>query len=777
MDEFTRVGNDLLPELPHGWPVAVDTESSGLYPDGDPFASAGRPAQPKSRISVVSISFRWPVWNEKLGEFEPGEIRDYAWPFDQGAVIGKPGGPVKDEVTGACTFTPIDEVEQDRILKAMGKVLNKVLLPSDIWNWAAEHYENLIRWLDRRDKLVMHNSVHDMHHFRVGLRADAGGYGGPEGLHAWDVDSEPGQWRSGVQQRIELMEPTKRKLTEARRRREVHCTMITQKQLIDPIEVASLKPTSKRLWGEDEGDEQARLKGELAKMGTGMTKRYDLLMWGADPFTGQSELLEAYAAMGRYAAKDTNLTLRLFEYQMQCAEEGAVLPAFWDLLRDELELRTVLYRMERRGAGYNVSKSLAEGERLRAINEIERTKMPFDPGKPAQAKRFYFGPVCPNKGVEVNRDLPGGFFCTKDCEECGGKNGIGLEPLSRTATGLPQLDIMALHHLNEEGYPYAREYMEWTKRRNSDSKWYTGWALRAGEDGRIRTSYRQCATTLERPGQQAGGTKSGRLASTRVNTQQIPKDAMCPEGALSVRMLFEEEPGYVKYEHDLATGEFRVAVMLAGIDRLWDALDNGLDVHAMNAKALFAVDEDHPKFKMYRQAGKGATFCILYGGGVMALKDQLEAGTKQPVSMARAKQARESFFRAYPEFRRMAEQAAAKVERHNGGCGYLTMLDGWRRWYGLNERSNSAVNQSIQGNLARACNRWMREVEREIPGVLLWQIHDSLVTRHRDSEEGRAQAQLVSDIGNRVFEDYFKHPARGNRIMDFGIAPDLWLPK
>lgn len=784
--KYTQVGNDKLPELPWGWPVAVDTESSGLYLDGDPIPSAGRPAQPEARVSVVSVSFRQPIWNEEKQRFEPGELLDFAWPFDQGPVLGKPGKPIKDPVTGVCTFAVIDKAEQDRILAAQNKVLGRggldqppALTTEDVWNWGPDHYERLISWLDRRNFLEMHNSVHDMHIFRGGLRKGAGGYDVEDGTHAWNPDSEPGQWVSGTpQNELLMMEPTNRPLKKARGRRYIWCTMVCQKQLIDPIEIASLKPTAMRLWGEEEADEQAQLKIELSKMGVGMTKRYDLLMWGAEPWSGQEALARAYAAMGRYAAKDTNLTHRLQEYQVACVEEDAVLPDFWRLMDEEMELRTTLYRMECRGVAYNVQESLKEGKRMRLINKEKALELPFDPTKPMQAKRYYFGPVCQQY---VTGDDDGLFahpkgqdvFHEKNCLYCGGTNGLGLTPESYTDKGAPQLDIVSLRNLEAAGHPFAKEYMEWTKRRNADSKWYTGWAVRTGRDGRIRTSFKQCTTHQDRPGQDKGGTKSGRLAATRWGAQQIPKKRLIPEGAKPVRGLIGDEPGYKLYEHDLATGEMRVAVVLAGCYTLWDALDAGADTHTMNAKALFGVTEEHPKFKMYRDAGKGATFCILYGGGETALIDQLEGVTGEKVHRNKAREVKNGFFQAYPEFKTMTNNATAKVSRYNGGPGYLTMLDGWRRVYGLNEKSNSAVNQAIQGNLARACNRWMRTVERELPGVLLLQIHDSLITRHTDDEKGRAEAQRVSDIGNRVFEDYFN--VRG-RLMTFGIEPDEWSP-
>jgi len=756
----TVVGDVELPELPPGWFVSVDTEGSGLYRDGEPFKSGNNPPQPEARISVVSVSYREPVPDDEGGWVE-GEITDHAWQFDQGPVIGKPGRPDIDPETGHATFAVIDETEQARILAAMSKLLGTTFTPADVVNLPSSDYAALIGWLDRRDNLVMHNSIHDMPMFAAGLRAGAGGDPGvPEGFAAWDPDSEPGTWRLGEPQRLHMMEPSGEPLAvPGNVRRRIRCTLVVQKQLIDPLEPAALKKTAKRLWGEDEGSEAQELAKELAKVGVRMTKRYDLLMW------------HPVAAMKRYAAKDTNLTLRLAEYQDALAEEGAVLPNFWRLYDDEMELRTTLYRMERRGVRYDVEPSLAEGRKLRERNRELAAKMPFDPSKLAQAKRFFFGPGCSRA-----RSLAAGdwsvFFCDRDCEECGGKNGLGLEPLDRTEkTREPRLDIVELRRLVEDGVPWASELMRWTKNRNSDSKWYTGWAMRTGRDGRIRTRYKQCKGDFDRPSDAAGGTKSGRLAVGRWQCQAIPHGRLIPDGATPVRAFIGNEPGYFHAEHDLATGELRVVTVIAGVTSLWDALDAGLDLHGMNTKAFFKIDESHPLFKDFRNAAKRATFGILYGGGVMAIKEQVEAASGQKMSMNEIREAIANFFDTYPEFKVMAEQAEWKVTRWQGGPGYLTMLDGWRRWYAVNEKTNSAVNQVIQGNLARAMIPWMTRVERELPGCLLLQIHDSLVTRHPDTPEGWAQAQRVSAIGNEVFERYFG--VRG-RTMHFGIEPERW---
>lgn len=773
----TRVGNDLLPDLPSGWPVYWDTEGSGLHVDGEPFASSNKPAHPEARTSAVSLTFRWPN-----ADGTPGDLVDYAWPFDQGPVLGKPGSPIKDPVTQIVTFKPIDEADQTRILANASKVLGFEVTPElAMPNLHPDEYGALMLWLDARDNLAAHNSVHDMHQGRVGLRADAGGYGGPEGLWAWDPDTEPGSLsrslEDGTTPRLHMMQPTNEPLRFAAKRRNIWCTMVVQKQIVDPLELAALKATARRLWGQDATDEETALKLELSKQGTGLTKRYDLLPW--------------CGAVGKYAAADTRLGYLVWEYQQEVGEEGQI-PRFWDLVNTEMELRTTLYRMERRGVAYSVRRSFEEGERMRAINVEAADVMPFDPSKVAQAKRFYFGPDCSRAKQLSHGEHVYPAFCPKNCPECDGKNGLGLEPTNRTPKkGDPQLNIDEVRKLQSENRPWAHEYLTWTKRRNADSKWYTGWAARTGRDGRIRTSFKQCKNDFERPGTGGGGTVSGRLAVGRWQAQAIPHLPLIPEGAFPVRKLIGQvnvgdmvvrydgtrertNVRRIQYEHDLAAGEIRVVTVIANSTDLWDALDAGADTHAMNAKAFFGVDKDHPDFKHLRNGAKRGTFGVLYGGGVKAVHEQIESATGMKFPQSKIKEAIESFFRTYPEFKKLTRDAERRVTRWMGGPGYLRMLDGWRRWYRLDEKTNSAVNQIIQGNLARAMIYWMTEIEREVPGCLLLQVHDSLITEHDDTPEGHAEALRVSEIGNKVIGEYFN--VRG-RWMDFGIEPDKWDEK
>src|SRR5688572_26241341 len=76
-----------LPDLPSGTFVSFDTETSGLYVDGN-WASQVSKCQPPARVATVSMAARL---NEDWGLYAAGDLWADAFPFDQGTYRGKPG--------------------------------------------------------------------------------------------------------------------------------------------------------------------------------------------------------------------------------------------------------------------------------------------------------------------------------------------------------------------------------------------------------------------------------------------------------------------------------------------------------------------------------------------------------------------------------------------------------------------------------------------------------------------------------------------------------------
>jgi len=733
-----------LPDLPPGVQVAFDTETFGLYPDGDPGGDSGDPGSPPSWISAASIAYRDP---------DTGHIASHAWGFDQGPCPDKPGrvrrpregggveqfDPAKMLATlakygyGSREFTGADfQYEMNKKGTKVRKTTVTNVQRWVPWTWqeayrseSLESWLNLVRWLRDRPQLVMHNAKFDMTTTRLGLRPEvvARNIAADPELYLGIDPGDPARFSLDLDR---LADGTLRPV------RGVWDTMLVQ-SFFDPRHPVALKKTGKRLWGDRSEAEQQTLLDAMKRQGVGLTKRYDLTPW---------------PVMEPYAAKDTVLTLLLEEHQRARIASGDHPPCLWEQIDKEFGLMRVLYRMEGRGVAYDVAGSESGARLLRESMSGIEARLPFDPSKLASVKQFYFAPEY--------------------------EGGLGIVPLKTTEkTGQPCLDEAQVRILVNQGRPWAAEYDEWSHCRSALGKWYDGWAKRTGADGRLRTVFKQCVVAEERAGARTGGTISGRLAVGRVQLQAIPHNHQLPEPVrhLPVRSLIGARPGHCLYEMDLPQGEVRIATVVVNCSAMWDVIDSGADLHGENAKRIFGIGEDDERYEAYRGVAKRIVFGTLYGAGVRTLRQQILEFTGLDYSEDETREAKQAFERTFPEFPRVARQIQRKADRALGGPGYVRLIDGRRRWFGPEEYSHKAFNAVIQGGLAQTGKTWMIEVEQQLPGIQVLAIHDSIVVEVPDSDYGEHLARQVAAIGKEVYErDY---GVRG-RTMYFDIVPKRW---
>lgn len=738
--QYIRIGSVSLPELPPGWRVAYDTETNGLYPDGDPGGDTGDPGSPPARVSVASIAFRDPT--------DPSRVVKHAWGFDQGPHPDKWGRVKRPREGGGVVALDVDKLLATLAKHGFGtgerELLDRKGVPNGkfatIPYTQAEAYRaegtavwvQLQKWLSRRDQLVMHNRKFDQHTTREGLR--------PEVIFR-DLD-DPEVWealgggdRPAARDTVPVHLSLGYDIDKGRPVRGIWDTMLVQ-AFFDPAHPVALKKTANRRLRVGSDESQQTLLRAMGKQGVGLTKRYDLTPW---------------PIMEPYAADDAEMTLLLEEDQQERIREGHHPPNLWEQIDKEFELARVLYQMERRGLEYNVPESRIGAAILTAEMSRIADKLPYDPSKLAEVKQFYFG--------------------TK------AEGGLGLIPLKLTEkTGQPALDEAQVRIFVQGGVAWAAEYDEWSHCRSAVGKWYRGWADKTGPDGRLRTVFKQCVVEEERAGARTGGTISGRLAVGRAQLQAIPHDSQLPELVRDrpVRGLIHAKPGYALWEMDLPQGEVRIATVIVGCDAMWDVVDSGRDLHGENAKRIFGTDEDDPRFEELRGVAKRIVFGTLYGAGVKTLQQQILEFTGIVYSLAETQAAKQAFMQQFPEFASVPRRIQRKADRNLGGPGYVTLIDGRRRWFGPQEKSHKAFNAVIQGDLAQTGKTWMIETERQVPGVQVLAIHDSIVVEVPDNAEGEQMAYQVARIGKQVYEKDYTVPARGNRVMKFDIKPKLW---
>lgn len=504
----------------------------------------------------------------------------------------------------------------------------------------------------------------------------------------------------------------------------------------------SLKVVASKLWpGEDLLDEQTLVKEYLRK--SKLPKgRWDLIPW---------------TRIGRYADLDARLTLRLWTAQqktLSASEDGeARFGRIWKIF----DVTQMLYNMERRGMPYNKVESIKTSiEAKRRAKELEEA-LPFSPPTATAAKKFWF------------------------TEQ-------GVEPDATTATGAPQLNAEVVAGLVARDIQGAYEWQEYQKITSADSNWYSGYADKVGEDGRLRGSVRQF------------GTVSGRFSIERVSLQMVPQDYRLQNDVLKglptprdlIRSGIPE--GCRMFELDLANAELRIGALKAGCQKMLSAFAEGQDLHGLTAKELFDVDEGSPQWTLWRHIGKQANFSLIFGVGAGTF-GQMLSSSGSSLTHAEVQHTVWAWNRLYPEFKQIIDRMMAAVERRKRlsrpgdgpqGWGYIKYRDGSRRWYGEHrhyrgqeEEVHSAFNQWVQGSLARLAAEWWLRVNRMAEdkwgvtggehglGVKMT-VHDSVILMVPDTQEGLDFVEAARLTGLDVWNEMVPGVGGGVDVKEFG---------
>lgn len=621
-DDFpVPVPSEVLPANGPGVPVAVDTETNGLYADDG------------ARISTTSVAW---VPDEVVRDegrlleaIRTGEgVVAYAFPFDQG---------VRDKPLGGWAAR-----------KYKGGQLD--MFAQDDTNLSAQEWTYQLTWLDGQD-LVYHNAKFDLEKLRVGTR----------------------HWTG-----LELLDRT------------TWDTQLACKEMW-PLESTSLKPTAQRLWGYDEGAEQRALKRWL---GPKTDPRFDLVPWNV---------------LGPYATKDAELTIRLYWWQQLVLADGGC-PPEW--VHEALEYMRVLYLMEKRGLPFDVAGSLDAATRIEEVKASLARELPFEPGV-NQAKRYYFGSTQ--------------------------EGGLGRIPYEVTEKGEPALNEDVIRRLEADGAPHIETYARWRKLDTANSMWYRAYAEMTGEDGRLRTCFRQTHV------------KSGRISVERFQAQALPHEGklrLLPEGVPAPRLLFPFPNGW---EVDLAQAELRVAAQKAKCTSMIEMIVAGEDLHGVTATELFGSRKGDPDWFDVRQVAKRGNFSFIFGVGWKKFRDTVRQLLGIEFSEAEAKDIVAKWNRLYPEYRRAIHQFSDFALRNK----YVPLANGKRRWFADHELmygAHQAFNQYVQPSLAELAKDWTIDTERRHPGVLVMTVHDSqYLDLPADWDEAGSQ-RVASDVADRAAE-------------------------
>ena len=397
-----------------------------------------------------------------------------------------------------------------------------------------------------------------------------------------------------------------------------------------------------------------------------------------------------------YAAQTAAAIYELWDKIQEKLEQNGLLKHFEET---EMPILKVLFNMEENGASVDLKslKSLSEDFAVR-IEKTEELIYQLSGGNP-------FNISSPKQLAEVLYD------------------DFKLKVLKKTATGR-STDSAVLDRLLNEFDLSEQEtlfiqsilnYRELKKLQNTYVEVLP--TLVNKETHRIHTNFVQW------------GTATGRLSSRDPNLQNIP---IRSEEGKKIRAAFvPEDPVHnVILSADYSQIELRMLAHLSEDEKLIEAYNSGMDIHALTASAVFGKDPSEVTADERRRA-KVVNFGVLYGMTPFRLSRDLH------IPMGEAKAFIDGYFNLY----RGVEAYVEKIKHFAHEHGYVETLSGRRRAIlGIDSSDRTecqmaermAVNTPVQGSAADLIKTAMIRVAKRIeedslPLTMMLQVHDELV--------------------------------------------------
>lgn len=240
-------------------------------------------------------------------------------------------------------------------------------------------------------------------------------------------------------------------------------------------------------------------------------------------------------------------------------------------------------------------------------------------------------------------------------------------------------------------------------------------------DGFIHPRWMQTMT-------EAGGTRSGRMASANPNLQQVP--VRDPDHGPLLRSLFLPAEGQQWGKFDYQAQEIRIAVHFAARSGCY------------GVESIVKQYNDNPAFDFHSHVAKMAGIArtpaktlalgTLYG---MAPKKTVRSLGMNEID---AQSAYNAYFEMAPYFKQLAEKAMDRAKSR----GYVTTFLNRRRRFQEDQNIHKALNAVVQGTGADLTKAAMWKVYDELKHVPLVQAHDELGY----SVKGLAQAMEIKEV-------------------------------
>ena len=308
-------------------------------------------------------------------------------------------------------------------------------------------------------------------------------------------------------------------------------------------------------------------------------------------------------------------------------------------------------------------------------------------------------------------------------------------------------------------------YLQYTEQEKLRSTYYTKWATECAEDHRIRSSY------------SLGRTGTGRLASSKVNLQNIPA---------VVREIIIPSPGWDELVSvDFKQLELCIASLYSEDPNLIRWITEGKDLHALTATRVLGfpepvTPEDFKRFKrdhpMERDCGKMANFSTIFGIEADSLRWKIfkDTGGASSLSEGEASQYISAFWALFPGHKQYGRVIRTQVMK-----GQEIFSKFGRRWLfspddnGWRQAMNYPI-QSTASDIVLLVLRWVNRLLKidRWKSRIIGEVHDSIIFETIRGERDRLIALVrycCEHPPTRLFGFQLPVPLR----VDVSVGPTL----
>ena len=318
---------------------------------------------------------------------------------------------------------------------------------------------------------------------------------------------------------------------------------------------------------------------------------------------------------------------------------------------------------------------------------------------------------------------------------------LKLKPLKTKKSG-PSVDATVLAKMKGKIPKLIMQYRE-------ANKLITAFLKKLSVMRKVRSNYHQTGTT------------SGRLSSSNINLQQIPKE---------LRSIFVPNEGYLFIEIDVARAEAMMFGLLTGHKPTLRVLEKG-DFHRWVASLVFNKPEQEIS-KTERSIAKTATFAVLYFTSPKGLAEGLAQKAGINLSEKRCKKIIDTYHKKLPILSKFRLDCVKQIRNHY----YIETPFGRRRQFFVlrylknypvdREFIKQATNHVVQSSLSDLFQLFVIAVYSKIYSMeetvrFVNSVHDSVVIEVREDAVDtviRLIASATSEIG-RFIDTHFLHIA------------------